>query len=74
MAEPKRYKNGRVKGRLALTRDEHEWLLQATSSGLLSREEIAARLGISVQTYCEYLKRPLGYVSPKRGPKKKVNG
>ncbi len=61
MSEPKTFPNGRPRGLEALTRDEHEWLLQAVPSGLVSKIEAAAKLGISLPTVEKWLTRPVGF-------------
>ncbi len=65
MAHLATYPNGRIKGQLALTREEHEWLLKAVPSGVVTPIEAAAKLSISLPTLAAWLKRPLGYEHPR---------
>jgi hypothetical protein len=70
------FPSGRTKGQLALTKEEHEWLLAAVPSGLATKYEAAAKLKVSIPTVNAWLKRPIGYESPPKGrvPRLRVNG
>lgn len=60
------FSSGRPKGKLALTTEEHEWLLATVPQGLATKYEAAVKLRISLPTVDAWLKRPVGY-KPRQG-------
>jgi predicted transcriptional regulator len=51
------------RGVLALTQEQHEWLIKAVGGGIVTRLEAAVKLGITPQSVENWLKRPIGYVA-----------
>ena len=65
------FPSGRTKGVLALTEEEHKWLLSAVPSGLVTKYEAAAKLKISIPTVNAWLRRPVGYTQALGGRPKR---